>query len=231
MLEIEGLSVSYGHSRAVIDVDLVAPVGAITIITGPNGAGKSSLIRAINGSVPSTGRVVLDGQELSGRAGARLRAGVGIVPQGRQIFPRLTVLENLQLMVRASGCGPEAVDQAMERFPILAERSRSLAGVLSGGEQQMLAVGRALMSRPRVLLLDEMATGLAPRIVETLLDTAVDLAREGAIVVMAEPSLTVTRGVYDGGVVLRRGEIVEGYVSGHAALEDLYHRALGLSVT
>ncbi|HTO00838.1 MAG TPA: ATP-binding cassette domain-containing protein [Microthrixaceae bacterium] len=228
MLEIRDLSVSYGHAPALLNVELTAPRGELTVLTGPNGAGKSSLLGAINGSIASTGTVLVDGLPLSGGPRTRLRAGVGYVPQGRQIFPRLTVQENLQVMVRAAGIDADAVDTAMDRFPILRTRARALAGVLSGGEQQMLAVTRALMSNPSVLLLDEMATGLAPRVVGMLLATAVQLAGEGIIVLMAEPNPTVLGDSFNGGYVLRRGEIVDGYAEDRQALQSRYTQALGL---
>ncbi len=228
MLEVQGLSVRYGHSIALDGVSLTARRGEITVITGPNGAGKSSLLGAVNGSIISGGTITIDGHALRGGPRTRLRAGVGFVPQGRQIFPRLTVAENLQIMVRASGCPESAVDEALDRFPILRARARALAGVLSGGEQQMLAVSRALMRSPDVLLLDELATGLAPRIVEQLLDTAASLAATGIVVLLAEPNLSTLGGISFGGYVLRRGELVGAYAPDRAALEARYAEALGL---
>ena len=146
--------------------------GAVTALVGPNGAGKSSLLLAAYGSVPSTGTVFLDGEEVSGlRTAARARAGIAMVPQGRQLFPRLNVADNLQVMAELLRLPRSAVDEAIDRFPILRTRLRSLVGVLSGGEQQMLVVTRALMGSPRVMLLDEMMTGLAPLIVRELADT------------------------------------------------------------
>jgi branched-chain amino acid transport system ATP-binding protein len=204
------IRVSYGDARALDGVDLHAPGGEVTAVVGPNGAGKSSLLLAMYGSVRATGSVVVDGADMSARSATeRLRAGLALVPQGRQLFPRLTVSENLQLMVDLLGLGPEHLDEALARFPILGERSRALAGVLSGGEQQMLAVSRALMGSPRVLLLDEMMTGLAPKIVSALADIVAQLAADsGVAIVVAEPGLGPIRRVVTSGVVLVRGRVV-----------------------
>jgi branched-chain amino acid transport system ATP-binding protein len=208
-LRVEGLTVRYGHSNALSDVDLAVPGGKVSALVGPNGAGKSSLLLAAYGSVAASGKVFLDGDDVSGlRPAARARAGIAIVPQGRQLFPRLNVADNLQVMAELLRLPRSAVDEAIDRFPILRTRLRSLVGVLSGGEQQMLVVTRALMGKPRVLLLDEMMTGLAPLIVRELADTVAALARDGVAVLMAEPALGASRRVIDRGSVLIRGAVV-----------------------
>jgi branched-chain amino acid transport system ATP-binding protein len=229
-LVARGIAVRYGKATALAGVSLSAPGGVVTAVVGPNGAGKSSLLLALYGSVRAAGAVEVDGVDVSGlRATDRARAGIALVPQGRQLFPRLTVRENLQLMADLLKLDRGTVDEALDRFPILRQRARSLAGVLSGGEQQMLVVARSLMGSPRVLLLDEMTTGLAPLVVEQLAETVADLARgAGTAVVLAEPSLGAIRRVVDRGVVLVRGEIV-AEADGPDALDARYREALGVS--
>ncbi len=225
---MDGLSVRYGRANAVVDVAATFPGGAITAVVGPNGAGKSSLLQALYGSVAARGSVQLDGAELSGLSATR-RAGRGIalVPQGRQTFPRLSVRDNLQVMADFLRLGKNQVEIALDRFPVLRERARSLAGVLSGGEQQMLAVSRALMGHPTVLLLDEMSTGLAPLVVAELMRTARQLAEEGTVVVVAEPSIAAIQRHLDVGCVLLRGRLVARADDGRA-LHAAYQQAMGL---
>jgi branched-chain amino acid transport system ATP-binding protein len=227
-LRVEGLTVRYGHASALAGVSLAAPAGQVTALVGPNGAGKSSLLLAAYGSVPAAGRVLLDGEDVSRlRPAVRARAGIAIVPQGRQLFPRLNVVDNLQVMAELLRLPRSAVDEALDQFPILRTRRRSLVGVLSGGEQQMLVVSRALMGSPRVLLLDEMMTGLAPLIVRELARTVAGLAQEGVAVLLAEPALGAVRSVVDRGYVLVRGEVVAERADGGRALEDAYRSAIG----
>jgi branched-chain amino acid transport system ATP-binding protein len=228
-LEVQDLTVRYGPLVALSGVELTFPPGKVTAVVGPNGAGKSSLIQALAGAVPSTGTVTLDGQDLSSAKPAeRARQGVGLVPQGRQIFPTLTVTENLAVFAEVLGLGEPEIQEALERFPRLQERRSTFAGNLSGGEQQMLAVTRAMMSDCRVLLFDEMTTGLAPLIVEQLLAVARDLAAGGAAVVMAEASSGVIRDEVDFGIVLLRGAVVD-QVQGGLELESAYRTAMGMS--
>ncbi len=220
---------NYGSAKALATVDAAFPSGAVNAVVGPNGAGKSSLLQAIYGSVPATGRIQLDGRDISAMtASGRAGHGIALVPQGRQTFPRLSVRENLQVMADFLKLGKDRVESALDRFPVLRERARSLAGVLSGGEQQMLAVSRALMTRPSVLLLDEMSTGLAPLVVADLLRTVRLLAEEGTIVVLAEPSLGPMRRHVDSGYVLLRGGVVAHAEDGDA-LQGAYERALGVA--
>jgi branched-chain amino acid transport system ATP-binding protein len=227
-LVADDIRVRYGRATALAGVDLVAPSGAVTAVVGPNGAGKSSLVLALYGSVASTGRVRLGDEDLTSlSATRRARRGVAVVPQGRQLFPRLTVRENLQVMAELLRLGRPAVDEALDRFPILRERSRRLAGVLSGGEQQMLVVSRALMGDPRVLLLDEMTTGLAPRVVHQLGETVRVLADAGVAVVVAEPALAPVHRIVDGGAVLVRGEVVAEATNADD-LHQAYQQAMGV---
>lgn len=228
-LRVKDLVVRYGHATALAGVELDFAPGRINAVVGPNGAGKSSLLLALNGGVPASGSITLGGREISGlSAASRARAGIVLVPQGRQIFPTLTVRENLEVMAEVLRVGRSAVDRALERFPVLVKRSRALAGVLSGGEQQMLAVSRALMAQPcHVLLLDEMGTGLAPLIVQQLMATVQDLAAAGTTVVMAEASTGVIRDRIDRGFVLLRGEVVGTANDGHE-LDRIYRSSLGM---
>jgi branched-chain amino acid transport system ATP-binding protein len=229
-LEIRQLNVLYGRAIAVDHVDVHAPGGKVTCLVGPNGAGKSSIILAAYGAVRATGSVTLDGDEIGAQASVtRARNGLAIVPQGRQLFARLTVRENLQVYGDMLKLPSTAIDGALDRFPILRERSRRLAGVLSGGEQQMLVVSRALMTEPRAILLDEIMTGLAPRIVESLVDVVRDLSTSGIAVLMAEPSIHAVRGVLDRGYVMIRGRIVDVGEAGGIDLDDRYQRAMGVA--
>ena len=230
-LRTEGLTVRYGHAAALTDVTISAPGGSVTAVVGPNGAGKSSLLLAVYGSVSATGKVIVDGEDISRlRPIVRARQGVAVVPQGRQLFPRLNVRDNLQVMAETLRLPASAVDEAMDRFPILRDRARSLAGVLSGGEQQMLVVSRALMRNPRVLLLDEMMTGLAPRIVQSLSETVAGLAKEGVAVLMAEPSIGSLRPLITRGYVLIRGTVIATEENGGHALDASYQSAMGVEL-
>lgn len=230
-LTVEGLRVTYGRATAVRTLDLHASGGRVTALVGPNGAGKSSALLAVYGSVASSGRVLVDGEDVSSMSAMRrARRGIAIVPQGRQLFAHLSVRENLQVMAELLKLKRSAVDEALDRFPILHERLRSLAGVLSGGEQQMLVVTRALMGSPRVLLLDEMVTGLAPMIVQQLAATFRDLSAEGVVVVLAEPAIGALHRSIDRGYVLIRGEVVATDEDGGPSLDRAYQRAVGISL-
>lgn len=228
----EDVVVRYGKATAVEGAHLYAEAGTTTALVGPNGAGKSSLFNAIAGVVPAVhGTVRLLGDDVSrSSATARARKGLVVVPQGRQLFPRLTVRENLQVVADALGCSSTAYNAALDRFPILRTREKSLAGVLSGGEQQMLAIARGLMSEPKVLLLDEPTLGLAPTIVADLMSTVAGIAAAGTAVVIAEPSIHVVRNVVSGGSVIVRGRIVARTETAHE-LEAAYKEHLGLTAT
>lgn len=228
MITTQGLTVRYGSAVAVRDVALEARAGEVTAVVGPNGAGKSSLLSAVFGSTPATGAVAVGGTDL-GRAPAqqRLRAGIAFVPQGRQLFPRLTVRENLEIGARLLGARNDALGPAFERFPILATRSRQLAGVLSGGEQQMLLLARALLGTPRALLLDEMTTGLSPKISGELLDHVRELADSGITVLVAEPALHRVSRIVDRGYVMIRGSLSEPENDADA-LATAYRASMGM---
>lgn len=231
-LQISDLTVRYGRATAVDGVSVTAPGGSVTCLLGPNGAGKSSVILAAYGAVKAGGSILLDGDEVSGESTiARARRGLAIVPQGRQLFLKLTVRENLQVYGDMVKMPASAVDEALDRFPILRDRAKSLAGILSGGEQQMLVVSRALMLPPSAILLDEIMTGLAPRIIDALSEVVRDLRARGVAVLMAEPSIHAVRDIIDRGYVFVRGRIADRTDEGGLDLDDRYQRAMGLGRT
>jgi len=214
MLAVEGLSVAYGGLAALRDVSLEARQGEFVAVVGPNGAGKTTLFRAISGTVPARdGRILFEGQDLLALpAAARAHLGIAHVPEGRRVFASLTVLENLEM-----GAWPEAgrktFAQTLERiyalFPILSERKAQFAGTLSGGQQQMLAIGRALASRPRLLMLDEPSMGLSPVMADTIFDAIRELHRtDGMTVLLVEQRVAEALDACDRGYVLETGRIV-----------------------
>jgi branched-chain amino acid transport system ATP-binding protein len=213
VLEVVGLTVTYGGLVALREVSLSVGAGQFIAIVGPNGAGKTTLFKAISGTVaPSAGRIRYEGRDLlaippSGRA----HLGIAHVPEGRQVFPSLTVLENLE-MGAYPAAGRSAWEHSLERifalFPVLAERSRQLAGTLSGGEQQMLAIGRGIASAPRLLLLDEPSMGLAPTIADLIFERIEELhRRDGLTVLLVEQRVAEALQSCDKGYVLESGRI------------------------
>ncbi len=214
MLTIASLGVSYEGLRALVDVSLEVGAGEFVTIVGPNGAGKTTLLKAISGTVPSeTGRITYLAQDLGARRPSeRAALGIAHVPEGRRVFPSLTVMENLELgsYRRAARAGRKrALDEVLALFPILRERHRQLAGSLSGGEQQMLALGRGLMARPELLLLDEPSQGLGPRIVEQIFETIDRIRRERRLtILLVEQRVVEALELCDRGYVLETGRVV-----------------------
>jgi branched-chain amino acid transport system ATP-binding protein len=216
MLDVRGLQVRYGAIRAVENVDLHVDAGEIVVLIGANGAGKSSVVNAIAGLVqPADGDIRLAGEDVRPLdAASRVRRGLALVIEGRGIFSEMTVRENIELGAFAKpglrGASlHSAIDGVFAIFPRLGERSRQLAGTLSGGEQQMLAIGRALMSSPRLLVLDEPSLGLAPRIVDEIAERLVKLAHEsGVTVLIAEQNAALGLNISDRAYVLQRGRVV-----------------------
>lgn len=211
-LDIKGLHVRYGPIRAVHGIDLIVPKGAITALLGANGAGKTTTVMAVAGALPvAAGAVSLFGTDMTGAApDAIVRAGVAISPEGRRVFAQLTVEENLRLagsVLRDEAQSARRVAEMKQRFPILGERSRQMAGLLSGGEQQMLAVARALMSGPRLLLLDEPSLGLAPQIVDQIFDIVEELKADGISVLLVEQNAALALDIADHAVVLANGTV------------------------
>ena len=215
LLQVSGLEVAYGPVRAVRGVDLEVHQGEIRAILGANGAGKSSIIRAIMGLVkPCGGTVAFGGQALHKLLPHKVNEwGIAWVPEGRQVFSTLTVEENLLMgaFARRHGQATDArQQQVMGMFPTLRERRAQLAGSLSGGEQQMLAIGRALMSNPRLLLMDEPSLGLAPKVVRSLFDLALEIRARGISILMAEQNARQALRVADYAYLLEVGEIRGG---------------------
>jgi len=207
LLEVEDLRVRYGAVEAVHGVSFAANAGEVTALIGANGAGKSSTLAAISGLVPAGGRIRFDGREIAGLpAHAIVRAGAVQVPEGREILARMTVEENLLMGLRDRD--RSTLGSAYERFPILRERRALLAGSLSGGEQQMLAIARALLARPRLLLLDEPSLGLAPLVVKRVFETLADLRRQGVTMLLVEQNALRALRLADRAYVMELGRIV-----------------------
>ncbi len=229
LLEVRDLHVSYGHVEAVRGVSLAVPEGGFVTLIGPNGAGKTSLLSALAGLVrPARGAVRLAGRDVTGvPAHGAVAAGISLVPEGRAILGRMTVEENLRLageLRRPRGEVAPAVEEQMRRFPILRERRAQPAGTLSGGQQQMLALARALVARPRILLLDEPSMGLSPLLVQQVFELVQAIHRDGATVLLVEQNARLALSVTEHAYVLERGKIVfEG--ASRALAEDPRVRA------
>ncbi|HEV8623075.1 MAG TPA: ABC transporter ATP-binding protein [Acidimicrobiia bacterium] len=211
MLEVEGVSTGYGRLPVLFDVSLTVGAGEMVALLGPNGAGKSTLLKTILGMLPvRSGSLTFEGRRLTAApANERFAAGISLCPEGRRIFKNLTVRENLL----AGSCSvsrqdaAEQLDVCYDLFPILGQRQRQRAGSLSGGEQQMAAVARALMSRPRLLLVDELSMGLAPIVVSQLLESLRALCDRGLGLIVVEQHAARMIGFADRGVLLEKGQI------------------------
>ncbi|MER7561919.1 ABC transporter ATP-binding protein [Streptomyces sp. NPDC048523] len=237
-LVVRDLSVGYGPVRALRRVSLNIPAGAVVTVLGGNGAGKSTLLRAISrtlafhGGAVTEGTVTLDGRRLDGLSPDRVvAAGVCQVPEGRRVFARMTVADNL----RAGALGgtrqgrSAALDRVHELFPVLAERAAQRAGLLSGGEQQMLAVARALMAAPRVLLLDEPSLGLAPLMARRIADTVREINTQGTSVLLVEQNAALALGLATRAYVLEVGEVtLSGPAAELSASDEVRRRYLGV---
>ena len=209
LLEVQDLDVRYGRNHAVKTIDLELEDGEIVTVLGANGAGKSTLLKAIQGTERSAGRVVFDGVDISGwSAPKRVHSGLVMVPEGRQIFVSLTVHENLQMgaYCRTDDIAIE-IDAVYDRFPNLKERRQMPASVLSGGEQQMLAIGRALLARPKLMMLDEPSLGLSPILVKMLFEMIEDLNRNGLTILLVEQNTHMALQTAHRGYVLELGKV------------------------
>ncbi len=232
LLEIKGLEISYGAVRAVQGVDIAIPENKIVALLGANGAGKSSVLLACLALVaPAAGSIRFRGNEITGmRTEQIVREGMTLTPEGRRVFPKLTVSENLTMGGSGSASLRRNDRQNRERvydlFPRLRERSNQMAGTLSGGEQQMLAIGRSLMAEPKLLLLDEPSLGLAPNIVDQIFDLIVELNRSGVTILLVEQNAEAALEISHEAVILRTGTIAAQGPSEkllhHENLEGLY---------
>ena len=209
-LSVRGLTAAYGGIRVLDGLDLDVPAGRLTAVVGPNGAGKTTLLKALSGLVRRGGDVTFDGAPLPASPAAIVARGLGHVPEGRELFPQMTVRENLELGAWRASRGERAarIERVIALFPRLGERRRQLAGSLSGGEQQMLAIGRALMGGPRLLMLDEPSLGLAPRLVDLLLGVIRRLPAEGVTVLLVEQSVAKALALAETAYVVERGRVV-----------------------
>ncbi|MDA8218467.1 MAG: ABC transporter ATP-binding protein [Dehalococcoidales bacterium] len=248
MLSLENVSIYYGRVRAVRDVNLTVAAGEIVALIGANGAGKTSLLNAVAGIVPvGAGRIVLNGEEITGRQPHNIvRRGLGYVPEGRQLFSTMSVEDNLLLGAYTHCSGrwrsllghlasfrrqtevAKNLARVFDLFPVLWERREQRSGSLSGGEQQMLAIGRALMSSPRMLLLDEPSIGLAPQIVREIITLVGRLREAGLTILLVEQDAVAALKVADRGYVMEQGRIaLEGLGKELLASERVRHAYLG----
>ncbi|MBR6186314.1 MAG: ABC transporter ATP-binding protein [Clostridia bacterium] len=210
MLYIKDLKVSYGGIEAIKGISLTVEKGEIVTLIGANGAGKSTTLRAISGLLPlREGTITYDGQVISGQSPQKIVSeGIGMVPEGRRVFPNLTVLENLKVgaYLRRDDIQPD-IDHVYQMFPRLKERSWQMAGTLSGGEQQMLAVGRAMMMRPKLMMMDEPSLGLAPLVIRDIFRIIEKLHEEGITILLVEQNANAALRIADSAYVLETGRI------------------------
>jgi branched-chain amino acid transport system ATP-binding protein len=232
LLAVSGLTVSYGAIRAVRGLDLAMEAGEVVALLGANGAGKSTTLKAIVGLVPSGGEISFDGGSLKGLPTERIvTRGITMVPEGRRVFPSLTVLENLTLGAAAAGDAralPRSRAEVFALFPILAERRHQPAGTLSGGQQQQLAIARALMSEPRLILLDEPSLGLAPQIVDGIFELIARLKQAGQTILLVEQNVASALDIADRAYVMANGVVtMAGRAEDLRASPQVAHAYLG----
>lgn len=214
MLEVTNLNVAYGDAQALWDVSLTVNDGEIVTVVGPNGAGKTTLVNTLAGMMPArSGQIYLDGHDLTKLERHQFcQYGIAIAPEGRRLFPQMTVYDNLAMGSFTPAARPhhaEMLEQVYRNFPLLKERARQLAGTLSGGQQQMVAIGRALMARPRLLLLDEPSLGLAPLIVETIFEVIRAINILGVSILLVEQNVVSALKIASRGYVLEEGRITQ----------------------
>ena len=233
MLTVESIETAYGVSQVLFGVSLEVETGQVVTLLGRNGMGKTTTVRSIMGIVrPKAGEVRFLGRPIHGLPSYRVaQIGIGLVPEGRQVFPNLTVRENLVATAanRGGGTDPWTVETVFDLFPQLAERQRVLGGALSGGEQQMLAIGRALMTNPRLLILDEAAEGLAPLVRAEIWRCVARLKARGQSILLIDKDLAALTRIADAHYILEKGQIVwRGTSAELRAREDIQHRYLGV---
>ncbi len=220
MLSIEGVTAGYGRSMVLFDVDVSIPVGGAAAVMGHNGAGKTTLLRVAVGLIPvKSGRVLLDGEDVTGMApNKRVKRGLGYVPQGQLCFPQMTTLENLQLVSTEKS----AIDEVLDTFPVLADFLSRPAGLLSGGQRQQLAIARTLLTKPRLLILDEPTEGIQPNVVAEIEQVIVDLTQRGDLtVLLVEQHVGFALRSTDSYYVLESGRITGSGEGGADALDEV----------
>ena len=230
MLEIKDLEVGFGGITALKGISLTVADGEIVTLIGANGAGKTTTLRTVSGLLkPRAGQVLVDGKDITKlSAQARVKRGLVQVPEGRRVFPQMSVLENLELgayLRKDSKAVAADLDDVFARFPRLADRRKQHAGTLSGGEQQMLAIGRALMGRPRILLLDEPSLGLAPLLVQEIFAIVSEINQAGTTVLLVEQNANMALQIADRGYVLETGKIVLAGTAAELTSTDEVKRA------
>jgi branched-chain amino acid transport system ATP-binding protein len=233
MLEVRALQTSYGRSQVLFGIDFSVPNGKVVTLLGRNGMGKTTTVRAVMGIVRSgAGTVAFQGKEIQGLPSYRIaQAGLGLVPEGRQVFPNLTVRENLVATAanRRSNPSPWTLERIFALFPQLQERQRHFGNQLSGGEQQMLAIGRALMTNPRLLILDEATEGLAPLVRIEIYRSIERLKREGLSILLIDKDVAALACIADRHYVLEKGRVVwSGSSAELSAAAEVQHRYLGV---
>jgi branched-chain amino acid transport system ATP-binding protein len=209
LLELTDIHVSYGRAEVLHGISLAMRPGSIVTVIGANGAGKTTLLNAVMGVIPSTGTILYDEAPVPRSVEARVAAGLCLVPEKRELFSSMTVEDNIELggFLRRASERAETREEVYTRFPRLAERRKQLAGTLSGGERQMLALARALMSRPRLLLLDEPSLGLAPKIVADILNIVSELRKTGVAILLVEQNARAALEIADEGYLVELGEV------------------------
>jgi branched-chain amino acid transport system ATP-binding protein len=229
VFELCNVTAGYGTTTVLRDVSLVVPAGSVVALLGSNGAGKTTLLRAASGLIPARGRITLDGKDLSGHSPHDFaRAGICHVPEGRGIFRSLTVRDNI-LLQAGSGSVSDAIERAVSVFPILGQRLGQTAGTLSGGQQQMLALARAYVTTPKVVLLDEVSMGLAPVVVDEIFDFLGRLAAEGTSLLIVEQYVTRALKLSDYVFLLNRGQVGFAGEPGELDVDELFTRYMGRS--
>lgn len=224
MLKVENLNVAYGDAQALWDVELTIEAGEIVTIVGPNGAGKTTLVNTLAGMIPAkSGHILFKGRDMTQVAPHNICSqGIVVVPEGRRIFTEMSVRHNLDLGAYIPEARPhhaQTLEQVYSLFPILKERENQISGTLSGGQQQMLAIGRALMARPTLLLLDEPSLGIAPVLVDQIFDAILDINANGVAVLMVEQNVVKALKLANRGYIIEEGRIMQGG-NAHDLLND-----------